>query len=244
MRAGDSVLTRSRVSRIICVPRECEGVRIRPWLFPSWVNDLRWIILVAALVVPGYVALVLAYGASPNATDVGYMPTQPVPYSHAMHADGLGMDCRYCHTSVEGAAHANVPPTKVCMNCHVTIFGKSAKLEPVRESYTTGLPVQWIRVHDLPDYVYFDHSIHVQRGVGCVTCHGRIDKMEVVFQAQPLSMSWCLDCHRQPELYLRPTNEVTNMSYMPPAGNQRALGLRLKSENNIRPATDCSACHR
>ena len=196
------------------------------------------------MIVPGYAVLVVAYGASPEATDVGYSPEQPVPYSHALHADELGMDCRYCHTTVEESAHASIPSTKICMNCHAKIFGESPKLAPVRDSYATGEPVEWIRVHDLPDYAYFNHSAHVTRGVGCATCHGRIDKMETVFQAEPLSMGWCLECHRKPELYLRPVEEVTNMSYVPPGGDQLSLGLRLKEEYNINPSTDCSTCHR
>ncbi len=125
-------------------------------------------------------------------------PTQPVPYSHALHVGQLGMDCRYCHTGVEVAAAATIPPTQTCMNCHSKVRANSEKLIPIRESYATGMPVPWIRVHDLPDYVYFDHSAHVRRGVGCVSCHGRIDTMEVVFQAEPLSMGWCLECHRNP----------------------------------------------
>ncbi len=214
------------------------------WNFPSWTNGLKWLVLAAVLVVPPYAVLVLAYGAGPAATDVGYMPTQPVPYSHAQHADGLGMDCRYCHTSVETAAHANIPPTKVCMNCHSTIFAESVKLAPVRESYVSGKPVAWVRVHDLPDYVYFDHSVHVNRGIGCVSCHGRIDKMDVVYQDQQLSMAWCIECHREPERHLRPLSEITNMTYTPPGGDQLALGRRLKQELNINTRTDCSACHR
>lgn len=207
-------------------------------------NQFRWVVLGAALTVPPYVVLLVAYGASPAATDVGYAPQQPVPYSHALHAGELGMDCRYCHTAVESAAHATLPPTKTCMNCHATIFADSPNLALVRESYATGVPIPWVRVHDLPDYSYFDHSAHVRRGVGCVTCHGSVDKMEVVYQAQPLSMSWCLDCHRQPEKYLRPVEEVTNMNYFPPGGDQLALGRRLRQEYNINPSTDCSTCHR
>jgi len=217
---------------------------ITPFVFPSWVNQVKWVVLGAALVVPPYVVLVVAYGASPNATDVGYRPQQPVPYSHALHAGQLGMDCRYCHVAVETAAQASIPSTKVCMNCHTTIFGQSEKLAQVRESYGTGEPIPWVRVHDLPDYAYFNHSAHVRRGVGCVTCHGPIDKMEVVYQAKPLSMSWCLECHRNPERYLRPVAEVPNMSYVPPGGDQLSLGLRLKQEYNIHASTDCSTCHR
>jgi hypothetical protein len=200
---------------------------------------------VAVAVIGGLVyASVLVYlGFSPQATDVGYMPTQPVPYSHALHIGQLGMDCRYCHTSVEVAAHANVPPTQTCMNCHSMIRANSEQLIPVRESYATGMPVPWIKVHDLPDYVYFNHSAHVSRGIGCVSCHGRIDTMEVVYQAEPLSMGWCLDCHRNPEKHLRPLEYVTQLDWVPEE-DQLVLGARLREENNINPKVTCNTCHR
>ena len=216
------------------------------FIFPRWTNGIRVVIAVVAAVVPAYVVLLFAYGASPNATDVGYQPQQPVPYSHALHAGELGMDCRYCHTTVETAAHAAIPPTKICMNCHAKIFGESEKLSLVRQSYATGMPMEWVRVHDLPDYAYFDHSAHVRRGVGCVSCHGRVDKMDEsgVYQFAPLNMGWCLECHRDPERYLRPVEEVTNMEYLPPGGDQMLVGERLRQELNLNPPTDCSTCHR
>jgi hypothetical protein len=186
----------------------------------------------------------VTYGATPYALDVGYQPDQPVLYSHELHAGQLGMDCRYCHIHVEKTAHATIPPTTTCMNCHATIRADSAKIKPLYASYTTGMPVEWVRIHDLPDFVYFNHSAHVQRGVGCVSCHGRIDRMETVYQAQPLSMSWCLDCHRYPDPHLRPPEEVTNMGWTPPGGNAAAFGKRLREENHINPSTDCSTCHR
>jgi hypothetical protein len=200
---------------------------------------------VAIAVVGGLIyASVLVYlGFSPKATDVGYMPTQPVPYSHALHVGQLGMDCRYCHTSVEVAAHANVPPTQTCMNCHANVRANSEKLIPVRESYATGMPVPWIKIHDLPDYVYFNHSAHVSRGIGCVSCHGRIDTMEVVYQAKPLSMGWCLECHRNPERHLRPLEYVTQLDWVPEE-DQLVLGARLREENHINPQTTCNTCHR
>jgi hypothetical protein len=190
-----------------------------------------------------YVSVLAYLGATPEATDVGYMPTQPVPYSHAVHVGQLGMDCRYCHTNVEAAAHAAVPPTQTCMNCHSMVRANSEKLIPVRESYATGMPVPWIKVHDLPDYVYFNHSAHVRRGVGCVSCHGRVDTMEVVYQAEPLSMGWCLDCHRNPEKYLRPVEFVTQLDWVPEE-DQLVLGARLREENNINPKVTCNTCHR
>ena len=211
--------------------------------FPKWTWVLRPGIAAAAVGGLVYASIVIYLGFSPNATDVGYMPTQPVPYSHALHVGQLGMDCRYCHTGVEVAASAAIPPTQTCMNCHSKVRANSEKLIPVRESYATGMPVPWIRIHDLPDYVYFDHSAHVRRGVGCVSCHGRIDAMEVVFQAEPLSMGWCLECHRSPENHLRPVEFVTQLDWVPEE-DQLALGTRLRETNNINPPTDCNTCHR
>lgn len=168
---------------------------------------------------------------------------QPVPFSHEHHVGGLGIDCRYCHTTVETSSFANIPATKICMNCHSQMWATSPILEPVRESYRTGRSIAWTRVHDLPEYVYFNHSIHVSKGVGCSTCHGRIDKMPLTWQAQPLTMEWCLDCHRDPAQYVRPRDQVFNMAYTPPP-NQLALGKQLMSAYHIQSLTSCSTCHR
>ncbi|MFZ5833350.1 MAG: cytochrome c3 family protein [Planctomycetota bacterium] len=194
-------------------------------------------------IVPVYLVGILYYAGSPRTTDVGYQPTQPVPFSHAVHAGELGMDCRYCHNTVDRAAFAAVPPTQTCMNCHERIAPEATTLLPVRESWASGLPVPWVMVHDLPDYVYFDHSAHVARGVGCVSCHGRIDKMEEVQQVHTLAMGWCLDCHRNPEPHLRPLDAVTRMDWRP-LEDQRILGARLRKEYNINPNDNCSTCHR
>jgi hypothetical protein len=215
----------------------------RPLIFPRWVDTLRPVIVGLVLVGPVYLLALAYYAGSPRTLNVGYAPTQPVPYSHALHAGQLGIDCRYCHNTVERAAHAAVPPTQTCMNCHTNIYPESPKLIPVRESYSTGMPVRWVRVHDLPDYVYFNHSAHVRRGVGCVECHDRVDKMEVVYQARPLNMGWCLDCHRDPDPRLRPVDQVTNMAWAPDE-DRRALGARLRKEYGINPSEDCSTCHR
>ncbi len=212
-------------------------------MFPKWTNALRPVLAAALVLVPAYLVVLLAYGASPRTTNVGYRPVQPVPYSHALHAGQLGIDCRYCHNTVEVAAHAALPPTQTCMNCHARIRTTSPKLLPVRESYATGLPIPWVRVHDLPDYVYFDHSAHVRRGVGCVECHGRVDTMEVVTQVHRLSMGWCLDCHRHPEPHLRPPDMVTKMDWVPPE-DPETYGRQLRHANNINPPTDCWTCHR
>jgi hypothetical protein len=173
---------------------------------------------------------------------------QPLQFSHAHHVGGMGIDCRYCHTSVETSSFAGIPPTKTCMNCHSQIHSTAPILEPVRASFRNDTNLDWIRVHDLPDFVYFNHQIHVKQGVGCVTCHGQVDKMPLVFQANSLLMEWCLECHREPERFIRPREEVFNMNYTVPAGTtQRELGLRLKRGYNIagpEHMTSCSVCHR
>ncbi len=214
-----------------------------PFVFPRWANKTRVLAGVILGGAPIYLTFLIWYGASPRTTDVGYMPKQPVPYSHALHAGKLGLDCRYCHNTVEQAAVAAIPATATCMNCHERIWTNSDKLTPVRQSLATGKPVEWLKVHDLPDYVYFNHSAHVTRGVGCVSCHGRIDEMEEVFQKEPLSMSWCLTCHRSPEENLRPPEEVTNMTWKPPS-DAVAYGKALREKNHLNPPTDCSTCHR
>jgi hypothetical protein len=211
------------------------------FVFPRWANKTRVLAGAAVSITPLYLTGLVWYGASPKTTDVGYAPEQPVPYSHALHAGELGLDCRYCHTTVEKASHAAIPETMTCMNCHQRVRTESKALAPVREGAKTDDPVEWIKVHDLPDYVYFNHSAHVSRGVGCVSCHGRIDQMEVVYQKEPLSMSWCLSCHRNPEPNLRPPAEATNMNWTQP---DPEFGQRFREENHINPPTDCSTCHR
>jgi hypothetical protein len=166
---------------------------------------------------------------------------QPVQFSHKHHVGDDGLDCRYCHTSVEVAASAGLPPTSTCMNCHKQIWADSPYLEPVRASFRTGKPLIWSRVHRLPDYVHFKHDIHVAKGVGCSTCHGAVDRMNLMYQASPLTMSWCLNCHRNPEKYIRPREEVFNMSYVPK--NQSVLGPELVKRYHVRSKTHCSACH-
>jgi hypothetical protein len=220
-----------------------EGKSNEIFMFPKWSWILRPAVAIGGAGGLLYAAVVVTFGFSPQATDVGYAPVQPVPYSHALHVGQLGMDCRYCHSAVEMTAHAAVPPTQTCMNCHSMIRAGSEKLIPVRESYATGMPVEWVKVHDLPDYVYFNHSAHVRRGVGCVSCHGRIDTMEVVTQVEPLSMGWCLRCHREPERHLRPLEFVTQLDWVP-GEDQLVLGRRLREQNDINPPQDCYTCHR
>ena len=212
-------------------------------IFPKWTNQLPIVfVIVVTLLGAGSVGFFWYYG-SPEYTDVGYRPTQPIDYSHKVHAGDLGMDCRYCHTTVEISSSANVPPTQTCMNCHTLVKPESEKNAPLLASWQTGKPIEWIRVHMLPDYAYFDHSAHISVGVGCVSCHGNVAEMEKVTQVEPLSMSWCLDCHRDPSEHLRPISEVTNMKWEAPQ-NQLEFAAKVIKEKNISPPLDCSGCHR
>ena len=232
------------------------------FVFPRWANLLLPVVVLSALGAGLYVPTVVFTMLNPTTLNVGYMPEQPVPYSHAVHVGQLGMDCRYCHTTVEEAGFAAIPATRTCMNCHTGIHYQSNNLTAVRESWTSGKPVEWIKVHDLADYSYFNHSAHINKGVGCYSCHGRIDQMEVVWQDQPLNMAWCLECHRAPENYLRPRSEVTNMDYHlggdgpgdltllegeTAAEAQLRVGTMLKEQYQIKDRaymTACSTCHR
>ena len=203
------------------------------------------IVLGAGLVVGGLVSLELLTRST--YTTEGHVPRdQPVAFSHKHHAN-MGIDCRYCHTSVEDAAFAGIPPTKTCMNCHSMIFAESHALEPVLESWKTGKSLQWTRVHDLPQFVYFNHSIHVNKGVGCSTCHGPVDEMPLMQKQNTLYMGWCLDCHRQPEKFVRPKSEIFNMAWQAPA-NQLEVGAQLVKEYKIdtdqNRMLNCTLCHR
>lgn len=212
-------------------------------IFPEWTNKLPLILAICVvLFVVGIVGFVWYY-FSPWYTDVGYQPVQPVPFSHKLHNDDLGIDCRYCHNFVEVSTVANVPPTQTCLNCHRIIKRDSEKLAPIMESWMDQKPMKWVRVHKLPDYDYFDHSIHLWAGIGCYSCHGNVNQLEVMKQNKPLSMSWCLDCHRNPDMHLRPVSEITNMYWTPP-DNQLEFAKKTREERGINPRTDCSACHR
>ncbi len=212
-------------------------------IFPQWTNKTPVIIIMLAFV--SLVAIVgfFWYFGSPKYTDVGYRPKQPVDYSHKLHAGDLGIDCRYCHWAVEESRFSNIPSTQTCMNCHQLILPESEKLLPVRESFGTDTAIEWVRVHMLPDYAYFDHSAHVNAGVACQSCHGNVAQMDVVTQVEPLSMGWCLDCHRNPAPSIRPLDQVTNMNWSPPE-NQLELAHQFIQEHNINPPVDCSGCHR
>lgn len=183
------------------------------------------------------------FNTSPFITQVGVARDQPIPFSHKHHVQGLGMDCRYCHTSVEQSNFAGIPSTSVCMNCHTVIWKNAAVLKPLRESFRTGQPIEWTRVHDLPDYVYFNHSIHIQKGVGCVTCHGQVNEMPLTWRVHNPHMEWCLSCHRQPQKSLRPLEEVFNMNWIPPK-NLEALQKTWAKERGVRSLTNCTTCHR
>jgi hypothetical protein len=179
-------------------------------------------------------------------TEAGTARAQPVPFSHRHHVGGVGIDCRYCHTTVETGAFAGIPPTQTCMNCHSQLWADSPMLEPVRESWRSNRSLTWTRVHDLPGFVYFDHSIHVHKGIGCTTCHGRVDQMPLMWREHSLAMEWCLDCHRHPEQHVRPRSEVFRMDWAPPA-DQLARGRQLVKEYAIASPTlltSCSTCHR
>ena len=203
---------------------------------------------VLALVVLANLALavVLLVARSPYITNQRVTRNQPLQFSHKHHVGDDGIDCRYCHTSVESSAYAGIPPTRTCMNCHSVLFNNVAYLEPIRESYRTDESIQWVKVHRLADYVYFNHSIHINKGIGCSTCHGAVNQMPLMFQASPLNMDWCLACHRHPEQNVRPKDQVFNMDWKAPA-NQEELGKKLVAEYKIRTVnelTSCSTCHR
>jgi hypothetical protein len=223
-------------------------------LFPRSANTVaRVSILGAAFGALGLVGGSYAFQSSPYVTKVRVILPQPVQFSHEHHVSGLGIDCRYCHSAVETSASAGVPPTYTCMSCHSQIWTNAPILEPIRASLRENRPVEWRRVHDLPDFVYFNHSIHVNKGVGCVECHGRLDKMPMVYKAEPHSMGWCLECHRNPEERVRPPSEVFNMSYDPNdflksygVSSRAELGEKLVEQQHIQRAglDQCSVCHR
>ena len=212
---------------------------------PSMNTIAKASIFGAVFIIAAAAWIIVEVTRSPYVTGAGQARPQPVPFSHEHHVQGLGIDCRYCHTSVEDSAFAGIPPTKTCMTCHSQIWTNAAMLQPVRDSWNTGEPLKWTRVHDLPDYSYFDHSIHVAKGIGCSTCHGRVDLMPLTFQSTSLQMEWCLSCHRAPEKFIRPKDQVFNMTYELPA-DQKQLGAKLVKDYHVvkQQLTNCSVCHR
>lgn len=213
-------------------------------IFHRSTNTISRVSIFGALfLVGGLIAIAYTLDRGDFSTDVGVVKEQPVPFSHKHHVTDDGIDCRYCHTSVEKTHYAGLPATEICMSCHSQIWTNAAVLEPVRESWRTGQSLEWTRVHDLPEFVYFNHSIHVAKGIGCSTCHGRVDQMPLMYKVNTLYMNWCINCHRQPEKYIRPRDQVFNMAYEYPP-NQMELGKKLVAEYHVQKLTDCWTCHR
>ena len=238
----------------------CANSLVRMQIFHRSTNSIsRATIYGAVFVVAAAFWVAYEVQASPYTSYAEVARPQPVPFSHQHHVAALGIDCRYCHTSVETSSFAGIPPTRTCMNCHSQIWTNAAMLEPVRESYRSGKSLVWTRVNDLPDFVYFNHSIHIAKGVGCNTCHGPVDRMPLMYNYASLQMEWCLNCHRNPEEYLRPRDQVFNMRYQQPTtslpvvvdgkafADQDSLGSYLVKKYNLRTVADitsCNTCHR
>jgi hypothetical protein len=215
-----------------------------PQIFPRHANTLARAAVPALLLLAcAALTAIAVVQRSPAGTRVGVAQAQPIPFSHEHHVGQDGIDCRYCHTTVETSRFAGIPSTEICMNCHRQIWNESPMLAPVRESYRRDVPIVWNRVTDLPDFVYFDHAIHVAKGFGCESCHGRVDRMPLVWRAQALDMGFCLECHRHPERHVRPREAVVEMGWQP-TGDRVALGRRLVRAYGIRSETSCSTCHR
>ena len=213
-------------------------------IFPKWTNQLPGKVIVGAILLGTAVTVGVSYYFTPKYTRVGYQPVQPVAFSHAIHADQLGIDCRYCHNGVEESWYSNIPSASTCMNCHSTVLKDSPKLELVRQSYETGEPIPWVQVHKLPDYVYFNHSVHVNRGISCVHCHGEVNKMDEVYHAKSFSMAFCLECHRDPAAKIRDPKDVYNLDLVIPEHEQLKNGEAFVHDWNVNASQNCSACHR
>lgn len=214
-------------------------------IFPKWTNRLPLYLILGGILVGGALVAGAWYYLTPKYSRVGYQPIQPVAFSHNTHVGQLGMDCRYCHNDVENSWYSNIPASATCMNCHNQVLKDDPRLALVRESAQTGQPIPWVQVHRVPDYVYFNHSVHVNRGISCVECHGRIDKMEEVYHFESLSMTFCLDCHRHPELKLRPPDKITDLAWQPESPQkQREFGLKAMENWKVESLQTCSACHR
>src|SRR3984957_3256003 len=219
-------------------------------IFPKWTNWLPMAVLVGAGVTGLGVAAGVTYYFTPKYTRAGYEPVQPVAVSHKIHAGALGIDCRYCHNGVEKSWFSNLPGASTCMNCHSTVLKDDPRLAIVRDSAATGKPIPWVQVHKTPDYVYFNHSVHVDRGISCVECHGRVDQMDEVYHAKPFSMSFCLDCHRDPAAHIRPPSKVTDLGWQWSTNSERNEELQMQNGTKfvhdwkVQKLEDCSACHR
>jgi hypothetical protein len=213
-------------------------------IFPKWTNKLPLQVIIGAALVGTVGTLGVTYYFTPKYTRVGYQPIQPVPFQHSIHADQLGIDCRYCHNGVEKSWYSNIPTSGTCMNCHNQVLANDPRLALVRESAATGKPIEWVQIHKTPDYVYFNHSVHVNRGISCVHCHGRVDKMDEVRHDQPFSMTFCLECHRDPAAKIRPQSEVFNLNWTPPPGFREQHGTKMIRDMKVESLQSCSACHR
>jgi hypothetical protein len=214
-------------------------------IFPKSANKLPLQIIIFVLVLVGVVTAATTYYATPKYTRVGYAPIQPVPFSHALHNGQLGIDCRYCHIGVDKGANSTIPSSQTCMNCHNQIKTDSPALAVVRESYASGDPVKWVKVHQNPDYVYFNHAVHINRGISCVECHGKVNEMEVIRHEKPLSMGFCLDCHRNPAPHVRPLDQVTNLNWKPEQSAEHdKWAADFVKNNKIMPPQSCTGCHR
>jgi hypothetical protein len=219
-------------------------------VFPKWANRLPRQIVVAALLVGSALTAGVTYYFTPKYTVVGYQPIQPVAFPHSVHAGQLGLDCRYCHNAVEQSWYANIPSASLCMNCHNQVLKDDPRLAAVRDSAATGRPVEWVQIHRTPDYVFFNHAVHVNRGVGCVECHGHIEGMDEVYHAKPLNMTYCLECHRHPATRLRPLDRITDMDWTPAqdprdlVSKQLELGNQIMRDWGTESLQNCSTCHR
>jgi len=214
-------------------------------IFPKWTNRLPILIIIGVLLAGGAVTAGVWYYFTPKYTRVGYQPIQPVAFSHNTHAGQLGLDCRYCHSAVEKSWFSNIPAASTCMNCHSQVLKDDPRLALVRESAASGKPIPWVQVHKVPDFVYFNHSVHVNRGISCVECHGRIDTMDEVYHAQPLSMAFCLECHRHPETKLRPLDKITDLAWQANSeADQVAFGTEKMKQWRVESIQTCAACHR
>jgi len=219
-------------------------------IFPKWTNSLPLVLgVIVALAGAGVAAGVTIY-LTPKYTRAGYQPVQPVPFSHRLHAGELGLDCRFCHNGVEKSWFANLPGASTCMNCHNVVLKDDPRLQIVRDSAANNTPIPWVQVHKVPDYVYFNHSVHVDRGISCVKCHGRVDQMTEVREVKSMSMSFCLDCHRDPAAQIRPVEKVTNLGWtwstngVEAANLQTVEGKKLVEHLRVESLQSCSACHR
>jgi hypothetical protein len=210
-----------------------------PSIFPKWANQFGPKLLIGGGLIGALVTAGVWYYVTPEYSRVGYQPIQPVPFSHKVHVGQVGMDCRYCHNGVEQSWFSNIPAASTCMNCHSLILKDDPRLQLVRDSYQSGTPIPWVQIHRVPDYVYFNHSVHVNRGISCVSCHGQINEMEEVYHAKSLSMAFCLDCHRKPEDNIRPVQHVTQLDW-----KGQVDGKQLVHDWKVQPGESCSVCHR